>query len=213
MAPQQRSPAFRAFVAEFFDRSSYEQWHDGVNLSVLHPLSGEERAEAETMLIDSLETGGMWASLGLGALKSVKALPRLKAVAARSCGSDAVHAAVAIESIEGKGEAIPFIIDRLQNAGAWGTRIDAAMALRKYPQADVIDALHEALLDADGLVRHHAAESLLAIHGMAPDIAAHREIFRALVVDKERDGKPPREHHEVARRMLRELLATRPPVA
>lgn len=73
-----RSYAWKNFYNEFFERTPYEQWHDGINANVVLDLQGPERDEAEDLLIKSVEQGEMWPTKGLAKLKSRKALPVLK---------------------------------------------------------------------------------------------------------------------------------------
>lgn len=208
----EKSLAFKAFHEEFFGRSSYLQWHDGVDLTVLKPLRGKERVEVEEMLIEDLLAGGMWAARGLGELRSAKSLPHLKVIAKKGLGSEAIWAAEAIEKIEGTGTFVRVIIDNLSNAGNWGTRINAAMVLRAFPRDDVVEALFTGMLDKDMLVRNHSAESLLAIHGLTPNISKHEDIYRLLVADSSKHGKSAGEQHGEAASMLRALLERGVPI-
>ena len=47
--------------------------------------------------------------------------------------------------------------------------MEAAQALRNFSAPSAIQALKAALADEDGLVRYHAARSLLALAGQLPD--------------------------------------------
>ncbi len=203
MVHEGKSLEFKAFYEEFFKRVPYMQWHDGINASVVNALQGEERDEAEQLLIESLMKGDMWPARGLEIMKSTRSLPCLKERLKVATGSEVVYIAEVIEGIEGRGEYIDVIIDRLLYAGFWSVRIDAAIALRKFKVQRVIDALYQGMLDDDSLVRHHSADSLLAIHGLKPEIADHGETFRLMCVKKEINGKSPREHYEDAVRLLR----------
>ncbi|MBN2153962.1 MAG: hypothetical protein JW839_21070 [Candidatus Lokiarchaeota archaeon] len=208
---KEKSAAFEQFKYEFFDRSPYLQWHDGVDASVVSKLVGVERDEAENMLIASAIKGAMHAAAGLAELKSTKGLPFLKQRLEAVSGVERVRIADAIETIEGKGEYVHVVIDVLLHAEAWFDKIEAAIVLRKHPRQDVIDALWEGVIDPDYLVRNHSSESLLAIHGLDPRIAGHKEIFSLICVDKEAGGKAPHEHHVQAAAALKELLRAAKP--
>ncbi|MHA1376784.1 MAG: hypothetical protein ACTSRG_00200 [Candidatus Helarchaeota archaeon] len=59
------------------------------------------------------------------------------------------------------------------------------MVLKNFPRPDVIDALYRAIMDLDYLVRNHASESLLYIHGMPSEIVDFDEIFTYICYDEE----------------------------
>ena len=118
------------------------------------------------MLIDSLVNGSYYAVMGLRELKSKKAVPKLKETLTKSNGDLKIFVAIALNVIEETGDYIPDIIDVLQNYGSPFTRLVAARELRRYNSPEVIDALYQAVRDPDYLVRNHASESLLAIHGL-----------------------------------------------
>ena len=66
--------------------------------------------------------------------------------------------------------------------------MDAAAALARMPGAEVEAALNAALDDRDALVRHHAARSLLAIHGVEVDArAAHQMVYCLMGAQPRRD--------------------------
>ncbi|MFX0136340.1 MAG: HEAT repeat domain-containing protein [Candidatus Hodarchaeota archaeon] len=192
---------------EFFERSAYEQWHDGVNPGVVLALKGEEHEEAENMLIESIKKGGMWPTKGLAMLKSKKALPTLKNTLKTAPAPANIRIAEAIEDIEGSGEYISVIIEELLTGGSPYDRLEAAMILRKFPTQEAIIALFKGVLDPDYLVRNHSSESLLAIHGFNPEISTHREIFKLICADKESSGgQNLNELYEKAAEMLKKLF-------
>ncbi|NVM02467.1 MAG: HEAT repeat domain-containing protein [Candidatus Helarchaeota archaeon] len=204
---KKRSSEWHRFMYEFFERSAYEQWHDGVNPNVVLDLVGEEREEAENMLIESVQKGGMWPTDGLAALKSKKALPILKKKLNNAPPPTNVRIAEAIEEIEGSGEYVSVIIDELLTGGSPYDRLEAAMVLRKFPTQEAIIALFKGVLDPDYLVRNHSSESLLAIHGFEPEISKHREIFKLICADEERSGGQNLvELYEKAAEMLKKLF-------
>ncbi|MFX1450956.1 MAG: HEAT repeat domain-containing protein [Promethearchaeota archaeon] len=206
-----RSSAWNRFIYEFFERSAYEQWHDGVNYDVVLYLEGEEREEAEDILIESVKKGDMWPTKGLAALKSKKALSVLKEKIKKSWGSERIRIAEAIETIEGSGQYIPVIIDELLRGPSPYTRLEAAMVLRKFPTPDVINALFEGIMDPDYLVRYHSSDSLLDIHGFEPEVSNFPDIFKLICSDlKSTEGKNPAEIYEQAAEMLKELFKNKP---
>ncbi len=204
---KKRSSAWKRFIYEFFERSAYEQWHDGVNPYVVLDLVGEEREEAENILIESVQKGEMWPTEGLAALKSQKALPILKKKLTNAPPPTNIRIALAIEEIEGSGEYVSVIIDELLTGYSPYNRLEAAMKLRKFPTQEVINALFKGVLDPDYLVRNHSSESLLEIHGFEPEISEHREIFKLICADKENSGgQNLPELYEKAAEMLKKLF-------
>ena len=183
---KKRSSEWGNFYYEFFGRSAYEQWHDGIDPNVVLALKGEEREEAEKMLIQSAKEGGMWPTKGLAVMKSKKALPVLKnRLAKLNYGVERIRVAEAIVIIEENAENVAIILDELDNNPSPYDRLEAAMVLRKFPRQDVVDALYKAVMDPDYLVRNHASESLLAIHGLPADIASYDEIFIYICYDED----------------------------
>ena len=71
------SSAFDSFYESFFG-DPYMAWHDGLDIQSLLALQGEEREEAERLLLAGLKSGDSRTARGLEALRSHKATPLLK---------------------------------------------------------------------------------------------------------------------------------------
>ncbi len=176
------SRAWDYFMENFFG-DPYMMWHDGINPTSAAQLEGEEREKGEQMLIDSMNEGSYWAPMGLGEMGSVKALPHLKEKLTDAFPRQLIEIAIALNKIENTTEYVPYIIKVLQQAGSPYDRLVAAMKLRYYTTPDVIPALFDAVLDPDYLVRNHASESLLHLHGLPATISQYKEIFRLICVE------------------------------
>ena len=200
-----QSSAWKSFIAEFFERSEYEQWHDGITTWMLKELTEEERDAAEQILIYSLKQGGMWATEGLATINSKKAIPVLKDMLKDSIGALRMRIMDALEKIERSGEYVESLIEEFRTCTYWGDKLEAAMMLRHYPTEEVVDALYEGILQEDYLVRYHSAESLLKIHGLVPDISQHDEIF-GCIVDDIKGVKNTKEEFKRAAELMRDLL-------
>ncbi|MBN2229254.1 MAG: HEAT repeat domain-containing protein [Candidatus Thorarchaeota archaeon] len=195
-----------------FFGNPYMMWHDGINPKSVCYLKGEERDRAEIMLIESMEDGSHYAAMGLRELKSQKAIPIMKELL-KKVGSDLkIQIALALNTIEDTTEYVPDIIDVLQYNGSPYVRLKAAMVLRNYPTIEVIESLFTAIeKDPDYLVRYHASESLLHIHGFRPNISEYKEIFHLICV--EFDSDHPDSYREAVKQytkaadMLRDLFA------
>ncbi|MDE3175064.1 MAG: hypothetical protein KGM15_03020 [Pseudomonadota bacterium] len=196
---EQRSPAFRQFWFSFYEERDYPRHR--LDVEVLVALQGRERDLAERMLINALPD--LRAVVGLGELVSIKAAPKLKALFEAECGAaqgarirdDAdwrgarlIATAEALWRIEPCPRYTRALIGRLRHSAAWSERMDAAAALARMAGAEVEAALNDALDDPDALVRHHAARSLLALHGVEVDArAAHRMVYGLMGAQRRRD--------------------------
>ncbi|MFW9964652.1 MAG: HEAT repeat domain-containing protein [Candidatus Sifarchaeia archaeon] len=162
----------------------YMMWHDGIDEKSVTFLKGEEREKAEEMLIDLLEEGSHYGAIGLRELRSNKAVPILEALLHNCTGTLAIEIAVALSLIKNSLDYVPKIINALKESGFWSVRIDAAKALRRFPSEKVITALFETVAkDPDYLVRNHASETILFLHGLQPNISMHKEIFRLMIIE------------------------------
>jgi HEAT repeat protein len=155
----------------------------------------------------------MWPTKGLAAMKSKKAIPVLKEMFNKSPLILQIRIADALETIEGKGEQIPFLIECLHGKGSVYDRLEVAITLRKYPTEQTIDALYKGILDEDYLIRYHCAESLLFIHDIKTGISSLPEIFHFICSEwnsdsKEEDikEKDPKKMHKMALKKLKKLL-------
>ncbi len=158
------SNAFSSFYESYFG-DPYMAWHDGLDTESLLRLEGAELAEAERLLIAGLQTSDPRPAAGLATLRSAPAAPALKALLPQATGDVRVQTALALWQIEQYPLAVPALIGVLQ-AASWSERLNAAMALQYVRTPQSVAALLRALHDPEDLVRSHAADSLLAIHGL-----------------------------------------------
>jgi len=204
------SPEWNRFMKNYYG-DPYTMWHDGIDeMSVKH-LKGEEREMAEEMLIKSLEEGSHYGAIGLREMRSTKSIPHLEECMKTSIGTLAVEIAVALCLIKNTIQYVPEIILVLKNSAFWYDRIHAARALRRFPNEEVVGALFEAVAkDSDYLVRNHASETILFLHGLEPTISIHKEIFRNMIVefDKESDTSIDNAltHYQKSAELLRKLI-------
>ncbi len=161
------SPAFERFRFSFFeDPDSARQ---GLDTEALAALVGDERSRSEDMLLQYLpDTRGV---IGLGVLCSRRAEPALVRLleAERESGLGAqVYVAKALWQIRPDPRWLEAVTDVLASADEPMQRLTAAEALYDVRDPAGVRALVQALDDPEGLVRHHAARGLLALHGL-PD--------------------------------------------
>ncbi len=148
---------------------------DGLDLAALRQLTGTERQQAEDLLLKSLAAGDSRGAVGLGELGSRRATDTLKyflqlSDAGQPIGPGfVINVSVALWQIERNPEAVHRVAAILKQAPDSMVRTEAAQALRKFSDLSAIAALKAALSDEEGLVRYHAARSLLALAGQLPD--------------------------------------------
>ena len=158
-------------------------WHDGIDPTAICNLEGAERDQAEAMLIESMEEGSHYAAMGLRELRSEKAVPLMKKMLEKVSADLLIEIAIALNVIENTTEYNTHIIKILLEYPSPYVRLHAARKLRDFPTPEVISALYDSICDVDYLVRYHASESLLAIHGFEPMISSHKEIFNLITAD------------------------------
>ncbi|MFW9810557.1 MAG: HEAT repeat domain-containing protein [Candidatus Thorarchaeota archaeon] len=206
------SREWERFIENYYG-DPYMMWHDGIDEKSVTRLVGEEREKAEDMLIQSLEEGSHYGAIGLRELRSEKAIPHLIEKRKASVGILAIEIAVALCLIKTTLEYVPDIILALKRSGFWSDRIRAAIVLRRFPTIEVVEALFESVAkDPDYLVRNHASETILFLHGMQPSISDHKEIFEHMIfeIDNEDESsiKDAFDHYQKCAQMLRQLIKT-----
>lgn len=189
-----------------FFGNQYMMWHDGIDPTSVCGLEGAERDQAEAMLIESMQEGSYWAPMGLREMRSEKAVPIMKEMLPSINGVLLIEIAIALNVIEDTLEYNQYILQVLREFPSPYTRLKAAMKLRDFPTPEVIEALFDAVSDEDYLVRNHASESLLAIHGLQPTISEHKEIFKLIIVDYDKRSKETTREAAAAYKKAEEML-------
>jgi len=174
------------FMANFFG-DAYMMWHDGIDPTAVCLLEGVERDQAESMLIESMEEGSHYAAMGLRELRSEKAVLVMKRMLEKVSADLQIEIAIALNVIEKTTEYNPYLIRILLEYPSPYVRLNAAKKLRDFPTPEVIAALYDAVCDIDYLVRNHASESLLFIHGLKPMISNHKEIFDLICSESDKE--------------------------
>lgn len=168
------SEAYQRFADSFLGDPSAAA-RDGLDLAALRQLTGAERQQAEELLVQRLAAGDSRGAVGLGEIGSTRATDLLQhylnlSDAGQPIGPGfSLNVAVALWQINQDPNAVQRVIAILQHTPDSFVRMEAAQALRKFSTSAAIQALQAALTDDDGLVRYHAARSLLALAGQLPD--------------------------------------------
>ncbi|HWB90976.1 MAG TPA: hypothetical protein VG605_03970 [Puia sp.] len=105
------SAAFEYFQRDFLHANTWSQRKDGVPLDLLNRLSSEERVLAEDQLIKAASTKDSWPILGLGHLRSKKALPVLRALLEKCQLDMKIKVAFAIFQITGDAEMVDIALE------------------------------------------------------------------------------------------------------
>jgi HEAT repeat protein len=163
------SKEFDSFLKSNFFGDQFNSIHDGLDTPLLTALQGDDRVRAEDILLKALPDPR--AIIGLGEIRSQRAVARLRGLIITRDGTDA---AVALVKITGELTGLGHVIDELEDREShWSPRMDAAISLRYFRMKKAVDALLRALDDPERLVRHHAAISLLVMHGRADRYVAN----------------------------------------
>jgi HEAT repeat protein len=136
----------------------------------------------------------------LAALRSDKSLDALKQKLPQASGPDEVQTALAIWRIDPKYlPAANALVRVLRTNPDWGSRMEAARALREVPIPSALEALWEAVeRDPQDLVRHHAAVTLLYMYNIHRDVYdSHPLTIEVMMEDTERREKGTRELREL----------------
>ncbi|MGQ9723719.1 MAG: HEAT repeat domain-containing protein [Candidatus Jordarchaeum sp.] len=205
MSPKE-SVNWKRFYNSFFG-DPYWAWHDGLDIDALHSLLPEEKEKAKELFLERMNENDTRAAVGLGELRSKEAVPRLRELLNKATGRELVDIAVALAKIEGDKSYAKYIIHVLKNNPWWYNRIWAAIHLREFDFPEVVESLFEAVKDPDYLVRNHACDSLLQLHGFEPNIANYEEIFVNIISPHK--GEPAEEDYkkyETAVKQLRKMF-------
>ncbi len=170
-----KSQAFRDFYKSLRSLQDSDP-RDGLQIdsSALLALAGDDRSEAENLLIERIQGIGGPVIHALAALKSQRGAIALKELAQKAGGSDAAEIALGLWKIERWPSAETVLIDVLEGRRKYFSdendeglsefesigRADAARALGEIPGPRAKEALRRALNDPDFLVRHWAQVSL-----------------------------------------------------
>ena len=160
------SATFERFRFSFFE--DIDSARSGLDLEALQSLVCEERVRAEEMLFNYLPD--MRGVIGLGELHSKRAETAIAKLLEAEEGSEFKYAipflAKALWQIRPDPSWLKAVLQVLVPAGRENDRRHAAEALKAFHDPAAVSALIKALDDPAGLMRHHAARSLLAIHGL-----------------------------------------------
>ncbi|MCW5849877.1 MAG: hypothetical protein KIT87_07320 [Anaerolineae bacterium] len=168
---------FTDFYFSCFD-TSFGAVHNGLDRKALLKLEGDERQEAERLLLNAIETSIDSRPIeAVGVLKLQAASPILKQRLASSIDANyeynRVHSAWALFQIERYPDAAHIIVDILKHthlSNQW-SRMKAVQALAAFGKnLFVVDILLETLFDQDNFIGFLATRSLKHIFASDKEI-------------------------------------------
>jgi hypothetical protein len=157
-----RSPAMERFVRSL--SATGRDAEDGYDVDAARMLEGDERREAEDLLLARLAQSDGHAAAALGELSVARALDPLRAALARDRGAlPQIAIARALHRL-GDDRGLASVAAVLRGSGSPSERVVAAAIARELGPT-LVRPLIDALSDADGTVRTNAAVSLARLHG------------------------------------------------
>jgi hypothetical protein len=166
-------------------------WHDGPEFSGLREAWRTEPDALLDQLFDGMAEGDALAAQSLAELEPAPvgdALTRVVAtleehLAASPPGAQ-VQIGMALYRLTGEQKWADPVAAVLDSAVPWGSRIDAAMALRHVaPSPELREVLLRNVTDAEYLVRYHCCGTLRRWAGLQSDIDEDEALFPLLVRD------------------------------
>lgn len=142
------SISFNRFKASYFG-DGYDAWHDGLDESALLDLEGEERDEAERMLLAAQSSDDYRPIAGLATLNSTKGVAWAKSHLTELTGRHLVEAASLLWKAEELPAALKLLVEYVNSNDSSGSRIDAVRALASISRPESVAALESALNDPD----------------------------------------------------------------
>lgn len=154
------SAAFEYFQRDFLHANTWNQRKDGVPLSLLDRLTPDERLLAEDQLIEAAGSDDSWPILGLGHLRSKKALPVLRALLEKCRLGMKIYVAFAIFQITGEVEMVDVVLEELPKINNEYALIDILWWLPAFRDRRITALLEQYTHDKRYLVAYNATRNL-----------------------------------------------------
>jgi HEAT repeat protein len=174
-------------VKESFLGGASAAARDGLDFAALAALTAVERAEVEALLLPLINLEDSRPIIALGELRTKAAVKPIRELLpkAKSAERDGfvLDMVLALWKIEQDSATLPEILRILAKGTRSPDRLQAAMELKRFACQEVAEALQTALQDENSLVRHHAARSLLAIHGLLDEAKIPPFVYQIIQPD------------------------------
>lgn len=150
------------FRSEYLNANSWAQRKDGVPLDLLDKLDSSELIIAEQELIQAASLRDSWPILGLGHIRSQKALPVLYELLTKATDSYKVIIAHSIFQINKDEDMISITLKELSQSGKWSEfiLIDIIYLLPDFHNDKINSCLSEFMNSNEYLVAYNAARVL-----------------------------------------------------
>lgn len=166
------SSAYERFVREYLGATSYER-RDGVPIEILDELTQVEKEKAESELIKRLDLDDSWPAIGVGHLKSAKAVPKLYELLPKASASVKAQIATALWKICEDENMLQVVLDLTKpsltsrlNPFYESNLIDIIYCLAQFPQPEARTRLEEFTVDKRYLVSYNAQRALALGKGL-----------------------------------------------
>jgi hypothetical protein len=164
MADAQRSKWFQEFVAGVQAPITRENIEDYDSLGALHLLKGDERTEAEDLLLERLADGDGRAAHALADIGCTRAIPAMRAQLRHH--SNHVRLTVAASLRQLGDDTGRSVVTEILSHGERTERLIAVSVLGLWSGPEVDQALETAFADPDRTVRSAANGKLMSLHGL-----------------------------------------------
>ena len=140
--------------------NTWAQRKDGVPLDLLDNLSADELNTAEAELIQSANLGDSWQIIGLGHIKSVKALPTLYKLLDQSEKGMKVTIAHSIFQINNDQKMVDTVLNETPNITSQYELINILYMLPDFKDERTFTLLDNFRFDKEYLVAYNATQAL-----------------------------------------------------
>jgi hypothetical protein len=148
------------FRQEFLGANTWAQRKDGVPLDLLDNLSVDELKTAEAELIQTANLGDSWQIIGLGHIKSSKALPLLYKLLDQSKQSIRVTIARSIFQINSDQQMIDIVMNEMPKITREYELINVIYMLPYFQNKEITALLNKLRFHKEYLVAYNATQAL-----------------------------------------------------
>jgi hypothetical protein len=149
-----------SFRKEFLDANTWSQRREGIPLELLDNLSKEELSIAADELLAAVDVNDTWPTLGLGHIKSTKALPRLYEVLGKTERAVKITTAYAIFQICQDQQMIAIVLQELPRTKNIYELISVLYLLPNFKDDKILSLLNDYRRHKDYLVAYNATVAL-----------------------------------------------------
>jgi len=154
------SSNLNTFRNEYLGANTWAQRKDGVPLYLLDKLSASELAIAENELLQNARPGDTWPIIGLGHIRSARALPTLYQLLTQTDNLFKVTVAYAIYQVCKDEKMIDVILAETASISNWQELVDIMYILAGFKDERVQSLLNSYRQHSDYLVAYNATRAM-----------------------------------------------------